>query len=317
MRLDGRQKGISAALSSAFLLGIVPIFGKLSFNYGFSPLAVIALRTSIAALLMLALIYFRMRPFFFVYPVGLIGCALAGFINGLGSILYYTALNRIEASIGQMIYSAYPIFVAFWLLLDRQPITKITIFRLALTVPAVGLLVYSGNHTVDMVGALMMLGSAVLYALHLIINQRILYEAPAPTVTLYTLLAMGLTVDVAFLLGGPVFPTLTVPWWPVIAMAVITFSSRLTLFLGIKHLGGLQTSLLGLAELFVTVIFAHWFLKEVLNFEQWIGAGLLMLSLILVGFDKISHQKRSTSGLLSWLNPPKISATDFPWSSRP
>ncbi len=234
MKLDGRQKGISAALSSAFLLGIVPIFGKLSFNYGFSPLAVIALRTSIAALLMLALMYFRMRPFFFVYPVGLIGCALAGFVNGLGSILYYTALNRIEASIGQMIYSAYPIFVALWLLLDRQPITKLTIFRLALTVPAVVLLIYSGNHTVDTVGALMMLGSAVLYALHLIINQRILYEAPAPTVTLYTLLAMGITVDVAFLLGGPVFPSLTVPWWPVIAMAVITFSSRLTLFLGIN-----------------------------------------------------------------------------------
>ncbi len=34
----------------------------------------------------------------------------------------------------------------------------------------------------------MMLGAAALYALHLPINQRVLYEVPAPTVTLYTLL---------------------------------------------------------------------------------------------------------------------------------
>ena len=48
-------------------------------------------------------------------------------------------------------------------------------------------------------------------------------------------------------------------------MALITFFSRLTLFMGIKHLGGLQTALLGLAELFVTVILAQVWLGEHLS----------------------------------------------------
>ncbi len=146
---DDRKKGISAALSSALFLGIVPIFGKLAFEFGFSPFAVIAIRTTIAALFMLILILIQMRPFFYIYPVGLVGCLLAGFINGLGSILYYTALNRLDAGIGHMLYSFYPLFVALWLLLDRQSITRLTMLRLALTIPAVILLILPGQKMVD------------------------------------------------------------------------------------------------------------------------------------------------------------------------
>jgi drug/metabolite transporter (DMT)-like permease len=314
MAMEGRQKGITAALSSAFLLGVVPVIGKIAINYGFSPLAVIALRTSLAALLMLSVMYLKMRPYLYIYPVGLIGCILAGFINGLGSILYYSALSRLDASLGHMLYSSYPIFVAFWLLIDRQPITRMTLVRLLLAVPAVVLLVGTGIHKVDLIGALMMISSAILYALHLLINQRILYEAPAQTVTLYTLLAMAVTVVLAFLIARPSLPDPAVtPWWPVIAMGVVTFSSRLTLFLGVKHLGGLQTALLGLAELFVTVILAQIYLNERLTSTQWIGAVFLMMSMILVGFDKMSSHKHPTTGWLAWLNSPKIPTTGFPW----
>jgi drug/metabolite transporter (DMT)-like permease len=317
MGSEGRKKGISAALSSAVFLGMVPIFGKLAFGFGFSPLAVIAVRTTIAALLMLILILIRMRQFFYIYPVGLYGCLLAGFINGLGSILYYTALSRLDAGVGHMLYSFYPLFVALWLLLDRQSITRLTIFRLVVTIPAVFLLILPGDKSVDLPGALMMLGSAVLYALHMLINQRILYEAPAPTVTLYTLLAMAATVDIAYVTTGFGAPAFSSLWWPVLSMALITFFSRLTLFLGIKHLGGLQTALLGLAELIVTVLLAQVWLGEHLALAQWIGAGLLILSLILVGFDKITPQKRNSTGWMAWLNPPKINPGDVPWSSQP
>jgi drug/metabolite transporter (DMT)-like permease len=267
--------------------------------------------------LMLLLMAVHMRSFFYIYPVGLVGCLLAGTINGLGSIFYYCGLSRVDAGVGHMLYSFYPLFVAFWLLLDRQSITRLTIFRLILMVPAVILLIFPGTKGVDLLGAMMMLSSAVLYALHMLINQRILYEAPAPTVTLYTLLAMAVTVTIGLLLSGQTFPMANLPWWPVLAMALITFFSRLTLFIGIKHLGGLQTAMLGLAELFATVILAQIWLGEVMAAAQWAGAGLLALSLLLVSFDKITPQKRSSTGWLAWLNSPKISPTDFPWSSQP
>lgn len=317
MRIDGRKQGIYAALSSAVFLGVVPIFGKLAMGDGFSPLAVIAVRTTIAALLMLILMYFKMRAFFYIYPVGLIGCLLAGFINGCGSILYYNALSRIDAGVGHMLYSFYPMFVALWLMLEKQSITRLTVLRLVLTVPAIFLLILPGQAALDMVGVVMMLGSALLYALHMLINQRILYEAPAQTVTLYTLISMAVTVDAAMLIGGGSLPDLSIPWWPVLAMAFITFFSRLTLFMGIKHLGGLQTALLGLSELFVTVLLAQFWLGETLSPLQWAGAAILMLSLALMGAEKMQPQKRSAAGWLAWLNTPKIQPVDFPRRSQP
>jgi drug/metabolite transporter (DMT)-like permease len=303
MNQDMRTKGIHAALASAFFLGVVPIFGKLAIGLGFSPLAVISIRTSAAALLMLILMAVQMRTYFYIYPIGLVGCLLAGFINGLGSVLYYSALARLDAGIGHMLYSFYPFFVAFWLILDRQPPTRLTLLRLAVSIPAVVLLLLPGKTAIDPLGALMMLASALLYALHMLINQRILYEAPAPTVTLYTLLSMAVTVDLAFLCGNRLIPPVSLIWWPVMAMAVITFFSRMALFMGIKHLGGLQTAMLGLAEVIIAVILAQIWLGEHLVTTQWIGAGLLSFSLILVGLDKSAAQKRSSTGWLAWLNP--------------
>jgi drug/metabolite transporter (DMT)-like permease len=303
MNAEGRQKGIHAALASALFLGVVPIFGKMAIGSGFSPLAVISIRTSLAALFMLVLIGARMRSFLYIYPVGLIGCLLAGLINGLGSILYYTALARLDAGVGHMIYSFYPFFVAFWLVIDRHPLSRLTLIRLLVAVPAVVLLIAPGKSAIEPLAALMMLASALLYALHMLINQRILFEAPAPTVALYTLVSMAATVDLAFLLIDRTIPVVSGIWWPVLAMAVITFFSRLALFMGIKHLGGLQTAIFGLAELFVTIILAQVWLGERLLPTQWIGAALLSISLLLVGFDHSPPAQSKSTGWLAWLNP--------------
>jgi drug/metabolite transporter (DMT)-like permease len=315
MDQKGKIKGIQAAASSALFLGMAPIFGKLAILYGFNPLAVVACRTGIAFILLFTIMLIFYRKFLYIFPVGLLGCLLAGFINGIGSILYYSALSRVDASIGQLLYSFYPIFVALWLLLDRQTVSRMTFFRLGLSLPGVFLLLQSGKNPVDWIGAVLMIGSAILYALHLLINQRVLYEAPAPTVTLYTLLTMSVTVIAAFLIFNPRLPAPSTPWWPLVLMAFITFFSRITLFQGVKHLGGMQTSLIGLGELLVTVLLAHWWLGEHLNSLQWIGAGLLMASLLLVGFDKLPPEKRHNSGWLAWLSPPHVNPTELPWQS--
>ncbi|HVP20332.1 MAG TPA: DMT family transporter [Anaerolineaceae bacterium] len=311
MKPASRFKGIQSALASAVFLGMAPIFGKQAILFGFQPMAVVFFRTGIAFLLILGLMAVFKRKFFYIYPVGLIGCVLAGVVNGLGSIFYYVGLSRLNASVGQLIYSFYPLFLAFWLLLDRQPIKRLTILRLLLAVPGVILLISASHTSIDLVGALFMFVSAVLYALHLLINQRVLYEVPAPTVTLYTLLAMSATVTLAFFLFDGTMPAANLNWWPILGMALITFFSRITLFLGVKHLGGLQTAILGLGELLITVLLAHWWLGESLTPFQWGGALLLILSMFLVGFDKYSPTKRYTSGWLSWLNPPEISPTDL------
>jgi len=310
--MNGRQKGISAALGSALFLGLTPVFGKQAMLLGFTPLAVVAVRSTLAVILLFFFLLIFKRSFFYIYPVGLVGCTLAGIVNGLGSILYYNALSRLDASVGQLLYAFYPLFVALWLFLDRQPLSRMTLVRLTISVPGVFLLVSSVNSAADLAGAGMMIGAAALYALHLLINQRVLYDAPAPTVTFYTLVAMAITVAIAFVSFKPELPAVDVIWWPLISLGVITFLSRLTLFLGVKHLGGIQTALLGLAELLITVVLAITWLGERLTPVQWIGALLICANLLLVAYDKIVPQKRKGKGFLSWLNPRRIHMSDIP-----
>jgi drug/metabolite transporter (DMT)-like permease len=299
--------GILAAFSSAVFLGMAPVFGKLAINEGLSPFAVVALRTSFAAAVLLLTIGIFYRQYLYIFPVGLIGCGLAGAINGLGSLLYYMALSRLHASVGQLLYSLYPFFVALWLILDHQPPSPLTFFRIGLATIAAILLTSIPDRSTDMIGVFMMLGAAVLYAMHLPINQRVLYEVPAPTVALYTLLAMSAVVVPAYLIFDRSWPAANVPWWPVAGLTFVTVFSRIALFLGVKKIGGMQTALLGLAELLIAIVLSSFLLGERLSLFQWFGAIGLGLSLVLVMYENPTPQVHSgKTGWLSWIRAPSL-----------
>jgi drug/metabolite transporter (DMT)-like permease len=306
--MNQRTAGIRSALLSAFFLGLAPVFGKQAITFGMSPLAVAALRTMLAAILLLISIALLRPKYLFIYPAGLLGCLFAGGVNGLGSLLFYGSLARIDASLGQLLNSTYPLFVAFWFALDYQPPKRVTLFRLLLTIPAVYLLTQTDSEkNPDLIGVGMMLGAAALYALHLPINQRVLFEMPAPTVTLYTLIAMTLIVAPAFLLFDNHLELLEVGfdgWLPLLGLTFVTFISRLTLFSGIKYLGGMQTSLISLGELLVTIFVAATWLGEQLSHQQLFGAMLLILSIVLVMFDHSPPPQRHGRGWLHWLSLP-------------
>lgn len=303
-----RTTGINAALVSAFFLGLAPVFGKAAMGADkFSPYAVVALRTSLAALMLLLIMAIIKRQFLYIYPAGLIGCALAGVVNGIGSIFYYIGLSKLNASVAQMLYALYPFFVAFWLQLDKQTPSKLTVFRIVIAGASAFLLTQADTGKIDLLGVFCMLIAAALYALHLPINQRVLYDVPAPTVTVYTLLAMSCIVVPAYFIFDRTWPAVNAPWAPVLGLTAVTFCSRLLLFLGVKHIGGMQTALLGLGELLVAIIFSHILLKESLTTIQWFGTAGLGISLLLVWFEKPPGHPLHTHGLLSWLQPP-----DFP-----
>jgi drug/metabolite transporter (DMT)-like permease len=224
------------------------------------------------------------------------------------------ALQRLEASVGQLLFSLYPFFVALWVALDGQRPTPLTLARIALATMGVMLLTSFQARPSDPVGIVMMLGAAALYALHLPINQRVLYEVPPPTVTLYTLMAMTAVVVPAYLLFGAKVAMPAAAWLPILGLTLVTCLSRLSLFLGVKRIGGMQTAVLGLAEVLVTVVFSGLWLRETLLPIQWLGAATLMSSLLLVRYEKAAVPRPSVArGWLAWIRPPRL-PRDAPWS---
>jgi drug/metabolite transporter (DMT)-like permease len=290
--MDDRERGIPLAVASAMLLGLTPIFGKQAINSGVPPLTVVAVRTAAAALLLLLVMALFRRKYLYIYPVGLIGCLIAG-------------LARVGAGLGQLLYSLYPVYVALLLVLDGQRHSRLTTVRLLLSIPAVILLTRTSSSNVDLIGVGMMLASGLFYGLHIPINQRVLYEAPAPTVTLYTLLAMTAVVLPAHFLSAPAIPVIPqAAFVPLIGLTAVTFFSRLALFEGVKSIGGMQTALLGLAQLLVSMALAILWLGERLSPVQWLGAALLVLAMVLVGREPPPGESRLSRGWLRWLAPP-------------
>ena len=281
-----KRSGIRAALLSALALGTAPILGKVAYASGMNPYSLTALRTLLAAgvLWMFFLSTRKNRKFIYIYPAGILISSAAGALNGLSSLLYYNGLTMIDAGVGQMLYSLYPLFVVIIRRLDGQRVSNWTKARLVMAMTAVVLIVAPKGGTVDLLGAALMLGAGMAYAMHLAVSQRVLYEMPAPTVTLYVLTAMTVVVCAAYVLHGPAaIPASGLP--PTMMLAGITVASRLLMFLGVKKLGSIQTALLGVTEILVTLVLSIFILNEQLAARQWIGAIVLISSLLLIIFE--------------------------------
>ena len=296
-------EAILAALSSAVLLGLAPIFGKQALREGMDIFALVVLRTGSAAIILWIVFAFRARQYLYIYPAGLIACATAGFINGIGSLMYYSGLARLDASVAQLLYTTNPLILALLLKLDGQPISRLTLLRMFIAFPAVAFLITGGSaHSGRLIGMLLMLGGGFMYALHLAVTQRTLRDMPSQTVTLYTLTAMAITVlPSALAIRTPLTHTPSLAFFGAVGLTVVTVFSRLLLFVSIKRLGGLQAALLGLSELLVSIVTAFIFFGEQLTPMQWLAAIALMISVALVGREHGLRAHPISEGRLAWV----------------
>jgi drug/metabolite transporter (DMT)-like permease len=131
-----------------------------------------------------------------------------------------------------------------------------------------------------------------------LLSQRVMYEMPAPTMALYAMTFMGLTLGATQLVYGYYInpagytPVNLTGWGLIGGLAIVTGLSRITLFAGVKNLGGLAAILLNVAEVAVTLIAALALLDEYMSPVQWMGAGVMLLSMALSYFDVRPHDHR-------------------------
>jgi drug/metabolite transporter (DMT)-like permease len=217
----------------------------------------------------------------------LMGCIGMGVANGVGSLLYYTGLTRIDASLAQLLYTLYPIWVFVFLIAAGHLVSRRSILRLVLALAGVVALTYTGTRHVDAVGLLLLLSSGACYGWHLVLGQWTLVDVDSRTVTLYVLTTMAVVVATARVVdGSPWTPVSVAGWLAVLGLTLLpTILARLLVFAGLQSLGGAQTSLLGLAELLVALLFAFFLLGERLSLWQWLGGGLLVASVVLGSRD--------------------------------
>lgn len=282
-----------AALLTPLFMGMAPVFGKLAIRSGIDPYTLTALRTCLAALLLWVIYLLFFRQFVYIFMAGLIGTIAVGVVNGLGSLLYYNGLLLLDdASLAQLLNMLYVIFVMLLTRIYGQRVSAMSILRAVLALIAVYLLtgVKGASGNIHWTGVGLMIGGAFMYALHVVLSQRVMFEMPAPTMTLYALTWMGVTVLLARLAYGGVFalpwqPAVPQGWWFILGLTTVTALSRVTLFAGVRNLGSLQTILLNVAEIGVTLLAAFTWLGERMVLQQWLGVAVLLVSVLLSRWD--------------------------------
>ncbi len=287
LREDRRVRGIAATLLSCLFAGLAPILGKVAYQAGVDPITLVALRTALAAGLLWLFYLFFWREYTSTNWRNLAGCVGMGIANGVGSLLYYNGLSRMDASLAHILYSMYPFWVFIFLSAAGHPVSRMSAARLGLAIVSVFLLTWQGGALVDPLGVTLMIGAGALYGFHLVLGQWTLADVDPRTVALYGLTTMSLVVLIPYLVqGGPGEPISTAGIGAILMVAVFpTALARLLVFAGLQRIGGMQTALLSLAEPLVAVVLAFALLGESFTAQQWIGAGLFLISVLLIRRD--------------------------------
>jgi drug/metabolite transporter (DMT)-like permease len=282
-----KNTSLAAALLTPVFLGMNPILGKVAYANGSDPFTVAALRTVVAVIMLWVVYFLFWRKYLYIYPIGLINCVAVGFVNGIGSLMYYNGLNLLDASVAQLLNGMYLVFV---IMLTRIGGTRIgwkTILRGLIAL--VGLLLVTGGASgnATWLGVGLMLGNSILFAGTVVMSQRAMYDMPAQTVTFYVLTTMAVVVamarvayDLPVFVKDDVSANLTA-FLAIVGLATTTSLSRLMMFIGVKGLGSIRTTLLAILEISTSITLAFIFLDESFTTIQWWGVGILFVTLLM------------------------------------
>ena len=288
-----RQKGlwasgIGSALLASFLLGWAPVLGKFAYQANVEPMTLAALRTVVAALFLWSVYLIFWRKRIWLRWQNILSCMMVGMINGIGSLFYYNGLSRLDASRASLLGNLSPLWVIIFLAASGEPIRRLTLVRLAVSL--VGAVMVTAPSTLvnvkDFLGVMLMIASAAINGWYMVMGQWVLSDVPAQSGTLYIMTGMALTVAVARgVTGEPIDPISVSGWGAIVALGLTTALARMAMFFSLAKLGGVQTAIIGLTELAVSLTMAFIFLNERLMGVQWVGAILLMGGGVLTRLD--------------------------------
>jgi drug/metabolite transporter (DMT)-like permease len=290
--------GAALCLLSAACFGAMAIFGKLAYDAGVSPGALLLVRFSLAAVLLGIVLLARpglrraatrpARGEAAGRPVMTRGRVLAIAV-GLGAVgyatqasLFFSALQLMDASLLALILYTYPVMVTVAaVLLGRD---RLTPRRGAALVAASGgtllVLLGAGGASFHPLGALLAFASAITYTVYILVADTIVRRlAPVVLSALVMTGAAGTLAGRAMLIGGAGLDFGWRGWFWLACIAVVsTVVAMLSFFAGLKRTGPSAAAILSTFEPVVTTALATLALGETLTLVQLAGGALVLSS---------------------------------------
>ncbi|NLO21915.1 MAG: DMT family transporter [Syntrophomonadaceae bacterium] len=280
-RLSDSILGAIYIFISAFAYATQTILGKYAFAAGLNPESLLILRFAFTSALLTPYLLLMRIPVIDKSPLVLIQALLFA-VEG---IMFFYALSQLSASITIVIFFCHPVLVAIMgSIIFKEKLHLYFIWGLLLAVSGVTLVsgVAAGLGQLSPLGLLLIIGSALSYTIYSLISQNIVVKVSplsiTNTLTLGSLLVLLLLFhDLSFLSALTIKSVALV-----LLMTVLNTLIAVVFFLkGVQKLGAARATLLGTLEPVLAVLLAFTLLNESLSPIQFLGAGLVFLSIFL------------------------------------
>ena len=288
--MNAKVKGYFLGAIAAATYGTNPLFALPLYKDGMDPDSVLFFRYLFAIPILGMMIKGRGRSFK-VERKAVAPLIVMGLLVAFSSLALFQSYNYMEVGIASTLLFVYPIMV----LVFKEKLTLQTVFCILLALAGIGLLYKSSDGTtLNLTGVLLVMASALSYAIYIIgVNQSTLKTVATLPLTFYILL-FGVSL---FLVRVGFGKDLYIVdkwylWGNLIALAVFpTAISFLCTTSAVQYIGSTPTAILGALEPVTAVFFGVAVFGEALT--PRIGCGILLIilavTIIIAGSNITSH----------------------------
>lgn len=292
--------GVGVALASAAAFATSGAFAKSLLIGGWAPGAVVTLRITLAALVLLVPTVITMRGRWDALRRNVwvvIGYGLTG-VAGC-QLAYFYAVTHLSVGVALLLEYLAPVLIVGWIWLrQRQRPRLLTVLGVGLAV--LGLLLVldvTGEASISLVGVLWGLGAAVCLVLYFLLAAHVDSDVPPLGLAGGGLLVGAVALWLAGLIGlldttrGATEVALSgvlVPWWvPILVIALLAAAfAYVAGIAAVRMLGAKLASFVALTEVLFAVLFAWLVLAELPTAIQLVGGLLIIGGVVAVRADE-------------------------------
>ncbi len=278
--------GALLCILSAAGFGTMAIFGKLAYEQDVGVGDLLLVRFALATVILLAIARARGALRGLSRRAVLVALALGAVGYATQAGLFFSALDRMDASLLALILYTYPVFVCVAAVaLGRERLSARRILGLVgATAGAALVLAGAASGSFDTLAAAMGFGAALAYTTYILVGDRIV--SGISLLALAALVCTGATVTFALaavVRGGPELGFGAAGWGWIAAIALVsTVFAILTFFAGLERVGPSAAAILSVFEPVVTVALAAVAFGESLAAIQFAGGALVLVAVVVM-----------------------------------
>jgi drug/metabolite transporter (DMT)-like permease len=275
--------GGGLVILASIQFGFVVILGKLVQRSGIAVSSMLAVRFGLAAVAIAILLVVLRQT---LLAAGserwwLLGLGVLGY--SVESALFFFALRHGEAAAVTLLFFTYPVFVALVsMALGRgMPSPLIWIALVCAMTGSVLVIAFSGTLAISATGVVFAVGSALSFTAYLLVLDHTVHRTDPLVVSMWVAgwASVGLLVY-AFASGGSWATSGAKTWIQMAGMGVLTAGAFVCLFMGLKRLGPVRTSIVAAAEPLATTVLAWAILNEEIRPAMAVGGVLILVAAV-------------------------------------